>query len=148
MFHYTACGLSNIWLENGYAVTRIDADHESFSIEDINGLHQTIGKMLCAKESLLTGEEIRFLRTELGLSRKALGDQLGLSLEAIKKWESGDNTISKASDVLLRAIYLGKFDGNESALALLSQIKQAMLLAEQPRLSLRETDHGWTAEAA
>ena len=38
---------------------------------------------------MTTGEHIAALRREKGLSQEALGEQLGVSRQAISKWESG-----------------------------------------------------------
>ena len=37
---------------------------------------------------MTTGEEIAALRREKGLSKEALGEQLGLSRQAVSKWEA------------------------------------------------------------
>lgn len=104
LFHYVACGLPNVWLENGYEV------HEgprgrTFKIHKLEELHDAIGMAVVEKEEPLTGDEVRFLRTELSMSRKALGVNLGYSPETIKKWESGENSIQKSADILLRILY-------------------------------------------
>ena len=66
-FHYTACGLANVWLANGYTLktTRHGA---AVAVNDVDGLHQLIANTLIDKPGRLTGKEFRFLRTQLGLS--------------------------------------------------------------------------------
>ena len=39
---------------------------------------------------MTTGEKIAALRREKGLSQEALGEQLGLSRQAVSKWEAED----------------------------------------------------------
>lgn len=45
---------------------------------------------------ILLGKRLRSARTRAGLSQKALGDALGVSLHAINKYETGRNRISGA----------------------------------------------------
>lgn len=104
MFHYVACGLDTVYLVNGYE--EIDTlDGKGFQIEDIKGLHAAIGHEIISQPGGMNGDEFRFLRTELNLSRKALASLLGLSFETIKKKESGENPIGKLEDAVLRLLY-------------------------------------------
>lgn len=141
MFHYVACGLPNVWLSNGFTVTEDEAGESFFSIADVRDLHRAIGHFLTEKESGLTGEEFRFLRTELRMSRKTLADLLGYSDEAIKKWESGENRIHKLADANLRQLFLEAQSEDGTLKALLSQIKD--LEREERRLCFEETQKGW-----
>lgn len=117
LFHYVACGLSNVWLENGYEV-QDSPKGQTFKIYKLEELHEAIGLTLTEKDEPLTGDEIRFLRTELSMSRKALGDYLDNSPETIKKWESGENKIIKTADLVLRALYREYHNENSGIKAL------------------------------
>lgn len=145
MFHYVACGLNNIWLENGYTIHKSVNGGESFHIEDIKGLHIAIARTLTEKESVLANDEIRFIRTELAMSRKALGELLGISPETIKKWESGENAIPKASDALLRRLFLENHDGDGTVRMLLDTINRIENEMNKV-LRFKETKDGWVNE--
>lgn len=141
MFHYVACGLPNVWLENGYRETEMSDGSAGFSIDNVKDLHQQIGRSLAKKESLLNGDEFRFLRSELRMSRRNMGEFLGLSDETIKKWESGENPVHKASDAAIRSLFL------ESLLEA-SKIKDLLQLINhiektQQELRFKETAIGW-----
>jgi len=41
MYHYTLCGLDNVWLENGYQV-RETSYGQGISVHDVEGLHEVI----------------------------------------------------------------------------------------------------------
>lgn len=103
MYHYTECGLRNIWLENGYSV-RKTAYGKGVAIHDVEGLHRAIGRALAHKPQL-TGSELRFLRKEMGLSQAALGALLGTSEQNVSLWERRGR-IPKTSDRFVRLIYL------------------------------------------
>lgn len=144
MFHYVACGLPNVWLANGY-VESVDANGEAlFRIADVRELHRAIGHFLTEKETVLTGDEFRFLRSEMRMSRKTLAELLGYSDETIKKWESGENRIQKLADANLRQIFLETQREDGTIMALLTQIKD--LEREERRLCFEETQKGWTGK--
>ncbi len=103
-YHYTECGLSNIFLKKGYQSIETPRG-KSISISDVDGLHKAIGLLLVISKKGLSGEEIRFLRHELLLSQKALSRLLGVSEQAIRHWENGKIKIPKLSESLLRFLY-------------------------------------------
>ena len=39
MYHYTECGLQNVWLTNGYDVCEVDGE-KAVSISDVDELHE------------------------------------------------------------------------------------------------------------
>ena len=58
-WHYTACGLDNVWLANGYVVK--DTRHgQAVSVSDVDGLHQLLAQTLIEKPGRLSGKEFRF----------------------------------------------------------------------------------------
>lgn len=109
-FHYTACGLDNVWLANGYQV-KTTRHGTAVSVSDVDGLHQLLAKTLIEKPGRLTGKEFRFLRTQLGLSQEALGVLLDFSENAVSLWERKD-TVPSACDQWLRMWVLSKLEGN------------------------------------
>lgn len=146
MFHYVACGLSNVWLVNGVTKTTV-ADETFFSVENPKELHRVIGFDLTRKHSPLCGDEIRFLRTEMAMSRKSLADQLGCSAEAIKKWESGENTIPKTTDAILRGMFVEFHNESSSVRSLIETINNAERMAAA-ELRFEEDKQGHWGKAA
>lgn len=51
---------------------------------------------------MFTGEEIKRLRQQKGLSQQEFADKLGLTRELISKMEGGKLSVSKSTDILLR----------------------------------------------
>ena len=109
-FHYTACGLDNVWLVNGYRV-KATRHGNAVAINDVDGLHELLAQTLIEKPGRLTGKEFRFLRTQLGLSQEALGAMLDFSENAVSLWERKD-TVPAACDQWLRMSVLAKLEGN------------------------------------
>lgn len=141
MFHYVASGLSNVWLENGYQETEMSDGSVGFKIDNIKDLHTAIGRALVRKETLLSGDEFRFLRSEVRMSRKNMGDFLGLSDETIKKWESGENAVHKASDAAIRSLFLESLKESSNIKNLLELINH--IEKKQQELRFKDTAAGW-----
>jgi putative transcriptional regulator len=107
MYHYTECGLRNIWLTNGYTVKQTPYG-EAVSIQDVEGLHRFIGSII-AQRPKLTGPELRFLRKEMGMSQKALADFVGTTEQSVSLWERRGH-MPKAADRLIKLAYLETID--------------------------------------
>lgn len=103
-YHYTECGLDNVYLTNGFDITKNDDDEEIF-IHDIHGLHKAIGFSIIFKQGLLIGNEIKFIRTTLDFSQTRLSKILGCSYQTILLWEKDKTPISKTADRLLKIIF-------------------------------------------
>ena len=108
-YHYTESGLGNVWLANGFE-QRATRYGKGIAIHDVAGLHRLIGKEL-ARKAALTGAELRFLRKEMDLSQSGLGALLGVSDQAVAKWEKTGH-IPKTADRMVRLIYLEHIGGN------------------------------------
>jgi putative transcriptional regulator len=79
MYHYTECGLRNIWLANGYHVHKTPYG-KGMSIEHVESLQRAIAQSLVRKAARLTGAEFRFLRKEQDLSQKSLAGLIGCTV--------------------------------------------------------------------
>lgn len=109
-YHYTECGLDNIYLVNGFDIIKTDSGDDEIFIHDIHGLHKAIGMILISKHGLLSGKEIKFIRSTLDLSQKALAKILGCSYQTILLWEKNKVTISKTADHFLKTIFFAYLD--------------------------------------
>lgn len=146
--HYVACGLPNVWLENGYDILETTKG-KAFKIHNMEELHDAICMALAEKDELLTGDEIRFLRTELSMSRKMLGLSLGCSPETIKKWEAGENTISKSADIVLRALSREYRNESGKVRALVDAINNLEKATSQKKeLKFKEASGAWMQDCA
>ncbi|GAB3487635.1 hypothetical protein GCM10027399_01620 [Curvibacter fontanus] len=84
MYHYTQCGLDNVWLENGYKGKKT-AYGQAVAVEDADGLHQALE--LVAKQGRLNGKELKFLHVAMGLSQGRLGKLLGATEQSVSLCE-------------------------------------------------------------
>jgi putative transcriptional regulator len=101
--HYIQCGLGNVFLQNGYSIESSPYG-EGVSIHDVDSLHKAISRTIIDKPTPLRGDEFRFLRVELDLSQKALGEYLGKTDQSVANWEKTGN-IPREVDFLMRHIF-------------------------------------------
>jgi len=100
-YHYKESGLDNIIIEN-MPVFHDDRGEEVISIPNINLLHKAIAKGLVTKKAGLNGKELRFLRTEMGMTQAQLAVLMHREPLAIGRWERGENPIEGAAEALIR----------------------------------------------
>lgn len=112
-YHYTECGLDNIWLQNGFSITKTEDGEEYININDIHGLHNVIGLTLITKRGLLFGKEIMFIRRTLDLSQKTLAKILGVNYQTILGWEKNKRSIDKTADHFLKTIFFAYINKDE-----------------------------------
>jgi DNA-binding transcriptional regulator YiaG len=104
--HYTACGLDDVYLMNGFTRETVDGE-EFISIEDMDGLWKAIGLYLVATRKVLAPKEIKFLREHMDLTQAQLGAWLRVSDQTVARWEKGETTpIPGPADVALRVFFL------------------------------------------
>ena len=144
MLHYTSCGLRNVWLENGYRERRTAYDR-AVGIEDVEQLHKTIGMALVRHKPGLSGAEFRFLRKELDLSQARLGRYIGISEQAVAKWEK-QGRVPRYADRLLRALFREYVEGNARIQELVDRLAE-MDRVETDRFTFDHTKHGWREAA-
>lgn len=146
MFHYTSCGLQNVWLKNGY--TEIQTDYgPATSIHDIEGLHKVIGLNLVNTKPKLSGAEVRFLRKELDLPQGQLASLLGVSEVTVRGWENHRTKITKPADKLLRMLYVEHVTGQSRVRGLIDDLAKLNRKVHSIRLEMEETESGWKTAA-
>ena len=107
MYHYTRCGLDNVWLLNGYHEEDLGAYGKSVVIEHAEELDRTIARCLVDQDRPLTGQAFRFLRVMLDLSQTAIGRKLGKDYQTVARWEAdARKPVPRFADVAIRARYL------------------------------------------
>ncbi|MCO4320810.1 helix-turn-helix domain-containing protein [Aliidiomarina quisquiliarum] len=141
MYHYTASGLDNVFLKNGYSIKETPSG-QTTSIKNIDGLHKIIARDLVTHEYPLTGKEFCFLRIELNLSQKALGTLFEKSDQAIALWEKGTSKIPALADKAIRDLYMESI-GESHIANLLERFSQVDRRVCELELRLEETENGW-----
>jgi len=146
MYHYTSCGLRNIWLRNGYAVKETSYG-QGVAIHNVDGLHKAIGLNLVLNKPQLSGAEIRFLRKELDMPQSQLAALLGISENSVRGWEKHRVKITKPAERLLRMLYQEYVTGNSSVRGLIERLGQFNRDIYSNGMRLEETESGWATAA-
>lgn len=146
MLHYTASGLDNIYLLDGFHYAESKRGR-TVRIEDQAGLHRAIGRFLVRQKHCLTGNELRFLRHELGLSQPKLALLLGESEQSVARREKKQKRGKRPSsqERLLRFMYEEHSGGNETLSEFLKSL--ADLDERQNSEVVFEQSDGWRQTA-
>ena len=142
MYHYTECGLDNVWLENGYAVKKT-AYGKATSVDDAMGLHQVLAMELTQKKGRVTGKELRFMRTTLGMSQEGLGKWVGATEQSVSLWER-TGKVPQYADSILRLLVSEKLNGNSKLTEVIERINTVERICNQ-RIVACEKKHKWTS---
>lgn len=140
MYQYKECGLSSIYLENGFE-RRQTPYGEGVAIRDIKGLHKAIGKYVTGKADRLTPEEVRFLRTEMDMSQKVLASTLAVKEITVRKWESGENKINPTADLLLRVCYMQYINEDSQVRDMVDRLNHLDRSEQKDQLHFQISDH-------
>ncbi|MDB5600743.1 MAG: transcriptional regulator [Xanthobacteraceae bacterium] len=100
-YRYTESGLDNVLIE-GINILVDDGDEKSVTIPNINALHRVIACGIVSKKSGLSGKELRFLRTEMGMTQAQLAKVVHREPLTISRWERGEDDIDSNAEVLIR----------------------------------------------
>lgn len=107
---YTECGLDNVVIE-GLSIVEDHAGEETVTIPAIGLLHQVIAEGIVGLPVKMTGPELRFLRTEMGLTQEGLAEILKVKPLSVSRWERTD-PISDASEMLIRLLAVDRLELN------------------------------------
>ena len=143
-YRYTESGLTNVWLADGYTIRKTSYG-EGVSIHDMDGLHRALARDLSDKPRL-TGTEVRFLRKEMGLSQRGLGELLGVTDQAVSLWER-KGQLPKTADRLLRLIYVEHDRGNAPIRSTIQRIND-MDSQDREKIVAEEAKGGWKTRLA
>ena len=142
MYHYTECGLPNVYLKNGFTIEHIDGEDYT-SIDDMNNLHVAIAQTIADSHAALRPTEFKFLRIELNLSQKMLGHRFGISEQTIARYEKGQSEIPRTTDAALRSLFMEKLEKTNSVSYFLDLLSDAEAQQVAKEILLEEIDKRW-----
>jgi DNA-binding transcriptional regulator YiaG len=104
--HYTACGLDDVYLVNGFTRETVDGE-EYVTVADLDGLWKAIGMRIVTTKKTLAPKEIKFLRDHMDKTQAELGALLRVSDQTIARWEKGETKLVPGpADFMLRVLFL------------------------------------------
>lgn len=148
MLEYRDCGLKGIWLASGYRQEEVEGVGACLEIDDIDGLHRAIAHHLVHYRKRLSGPEIRFLRVEMGLSQKRLGDALGVDEQTVSLWERSRRRPAVAAERMLRLLYLEHADGTTRLAEMIERWNETDRQEDEAqRTTAEKNTEGWRIAA-
>jgi len=106
-YPYTEAGLKSVTLTN-VLVFHCKCGAIMAELPAIGQLHMLIADNLFRKKTILSGEEVRFLRKWVGYSATELAETTGYSRTIISRWENEKQRIGKEPDRLIRLVVFAK----------------------------------------
>lgn len=100
-YRYTDSGLENVLIE-GVNFLHDDSEEECVEIPNVNGLHKVIAHGIVTRRSSMSGKELRFLRTEMGMTQAELANMLHREPLAVSRWERGEVALDENAEALVR----------------------------------------------
>ena len=101
-------GLDNIVLHGVKQYRCAQCGEVLYDLGDVNQLNRLIADILLRKKELLTGQEIRFLRTHIGYSSEMFARILGLDKTSLSRIENNRSKISNQVNMAVRFAVAGK----------------------------------------
>jgi DNA-binding transcriptional regulator YiaG len=142
-YHYTECGLDNVWLTNGFIAKKTPYG-TAVSVEMADELHAAIAMDLVNKKARLTGKEFRFLRLQLCMSQSNVAKAHGVTEQAVSLWER-TGKVPKANDILMRVCYQAKRNGNAAVASIIDRMNDVERLVHQRIVAKTTRAKGWTS---
>lgn len=138
--HYTECGLQNVYID-GLSPVFDDVGDEVIIIPAINELHKMIALGIVSHKHGITGDELRFLRTEMGYTQAELAVIVHHEKQSIGRWERGEYEIDSSAEAIIRKLAIEKLCLTEpSGIEELS--KRSVPSAKLQPINIRKTDQG------
>jgi len=103
-YPYKECGLDNVVLID-VLVFHCSCGEIALQIPAMSMLHCTIAFELIKKPTLLSGQEVRYLRNFVGYTAREFADMLGTTNITVSRWENGFTRITRNNDRVLRLAF-------------------------------------------
>ncbi len=100
-YRYSESGLDNVII-HGVNFLKDDAGEQVVTIPNIDGLHRAIAEAIVSKPAGMTGRELRFLRTEMGMTQAELAAIVHREPLSMSRWERGEVEIDTNAETLIR----------------------------------------------
>ncbi len=106
-YKYTECGLNSVTLKDILVFHCIQCNDVVPEIPAVGVLHRVIAIKLLLKKTLLTGNELRFLRKLMGYSVDEFCEVTGTNKNVVQRWEK-NHLHGKGSDRTVRLLVLNR----------------------------------------
>jgi len=104
-YRYDITGLDHVMLV-GLELSEDEDGDPVVTIRNVNLLHRAIVHALATKPCAMTGKELRFARTELGLTQAGLSGLIHVDIQKIGRWERGEYPLDTTAEIIIRVLML------------------------------------------
>jgi DNA-binding transcriptional regulator YiaG len=131
----------DVYIQWGYRLEQ-RAGTEVIAYEDLDGLYLALGQAIASRHGRMTGEELRFLRKQLGLTQEQVGAMGEKGAQVAAKWEKGELQVPRAEATLLRLHWLNRF-AKKSVREMLERSAEVAALTMAPCYVFRRDGKSW-----
>lgn len=100
-YRYAESGLDNIIIE-GVQFLADDNGEDCITIPNVNGLHKAIATAIVTRHASMSGRELRFLRTEMGMTQAELAEMLHRESLQVSRWERAESPLDANAETIVR----------------------------------------------
>jgi DNA-binding transcriptional regulator YiaG len=108
-YRYTECGLDNVIIHGVESIVD-DTGEQVVRIPNINGLHSAIAESILLRQASISGRELRFIRTEMGLTQAELAAIVHREPLAVSRWERGECAIDNNVQAIIRLVAMERLN--------------------------------------
>ena len=102
-YRYTECGLDNVFIED-LEILEDHAGEETYCIPNVLQLHKAIAQAIITGDQGIAPAELRFLRTEMGMTQAQLAKVLGVAPLTVGRWERAEKPIDSTAELVIRML--------------------------------------------
>lgn len=102
-YHYIESGLDHVYITGLTPIVDDDGD-EVIEIPYVAGLHAEIARGIVLSKGAIDGKELRFLRTEMGMTQAQLSEKVDVDAQTVGRWEREETPVSSTAELVIRRI--------------------------------------------
>ncbi|MDD9815726.1 MAG: transcriptional regulator [Gammaproteobacteria bacterium] len=137
--HYTECGLPNVWIK--CRCVKDNAGKDTIIIPNIGLLHKAIARDIILSDGALSGAEIKFLRSMMGLTPAEFGKLIHREAATVSRWEHGGAAPDGAMDTLIRMLATAKLKLKADPAEISGKYAPAAARKAAIRIKIKMTGH-------
>jgi transcriptional regulator with XRE-family HTH domain len=145
-YKYTACGLDDVIIE-GLEPEIDDAGEKTYRLPQAIGLHRVIAHSLIVRSHGLNPKELRYLRTEMGLTQAELAVIVKKDHQTIGRWERGETPIDPNAELVIRMLAADRFKLDPN-MSVEEMAKRCVPSAEFKEIVIESANDGYHLKAA
>ena len=147
-YRYDITGLDHVMLV-GLELSEDEDGDPVVTIKNVNLLHRAIVHALATKPCAMSGKELRFARTELGLTQAGLSALIHVDVQKIGRWERGEYPLDTTAEIVIRMLMLQHVNDADTlpAIAVISGWVGTAGSGQALHIDASDPDH-WRAIAA